>query len=127
MSDAKEVVCIRCNAQPGEPCTEHKAMIIGYHKERVDLRDRLPFLPEEIPTNLSPTDKAIIVYYAFVALANSVAANSEKILGKQFTSQEIQRTFGKKGLNDAKEDGMLGELSNGKQRRKAKKTRIYFA
>ena len=57
---------------------------------------------------LDPTDKAIIVGYAFVMLCNSVAANSEKLFSKKYTSQELQRMFTASGMEAAITDGFIG-------------------
>ena len=122
-----QVVCPICQSAPLEACKERDGspLIGGFHRERVAFREAFPVLPKEIMSVLSPTDKAIAVYYAFVLLADSCAANSEKLFGKSFTSQEIQRTFGKAALQKAQADGMLGKASTGnrKQRRAAAKTK----
>src|ERR1051326_868024 len=105
-----QVVCPRCDSAPLEACKERDGsqLIGGFHRERIEFREKLPVLPKEVPSVLSSTDKAILTYYAFVMLADSCAANSEKLFGKKFTSQEIQRTFGKAALKKVQEDGLLG-------------------
>lgn len=122
-----QVVCPICEAAPLQACHERDGspLIGGFHKERVLFREQFPVLPKEVPSILTPTDKSILTYYAFVMLADSCAANSEKLFGKKFTSQEIQRTFGKAALQKAQADGMLGKIATGnrKQRRAAAKNK----
>lgn len=102
--EIKEVVCLQCNAEPLQPCMEKGMPLLGFHKARIELRQKLPVY--DCP--LDPTDKAIIVGYAFVMLCNSVAANSKKLFSKKYTSQEIQRMFAKSGMQAAIQDGFIG-------------------
>lgn len=120
-AEMKQVSCIACGASSGEFCTEKfegvDVPMLGYHKERVELREKLPVMPPDMPA-LDATDKAIIVYYAFVALCNSCQTKSLEIFGKTFTSREIQYAFASQGLKAAKEDGLIGgPKPNRKERR----------
>jgi hypothetical protein len=102
--EIKEVVCLHCQAEPLQPCIENGMQLIGFHQARIDLRSKMPVY--DCP--LDPTDKAIIIGYAFVMLCNSVAANSEKLFSKKYDSQEIQRMFSKSGMDAAIADGFIG-------------------
>jgi hypothetical protein len=117
--EIEEVPCIICSACEGQKCQENGFNLIGgHHKERIECRQKMPVLPKEIPSLLTSTDKSITTYYAFVMLCNAVAANSKKMFdGKVFTSQEIQRKFGKAGFDAAMKDGMIGKSANRHQRR----------
>lgn len=59
---------------------------------------------------LDATDKALIVYYAYIMLCDSVAAHSVKVLGKKFTSEEIQAFFGQKAVNELRLEGLIRAL-----------------
>lgn len=111
--EVKEVQCLMCGAQPGEPCIEKEkgkkfthVALLGFHKERVELRSRIPSFPSDMP-ELDATDKAVITYYAYIALCDSCSTKSIELFGKKFSSQEIQRTFAAQGLKQAKEDGLI--------------------
>src|SRR6266576_1300795 len=81
--EIKEVQCLMCGAQSGELCTENGGIpILGFHKERIELRSRIPSFPSDMP-KLNATDKAIITYYAYIALCNSCSTKSVELFGKQ--------------------------------------------
>jgi hypothetical protein len=98
-----QVMCLRCDAKPDEPCVQpgrNIPLIGGYHAERVELVNRLlPHLPE-IPANLDASQITLIVYYAFIMLADSVSENSEKMIGTKQSSENIQRFFGRKAIEE---------------------------
>jgi hypothetical protein len=105
-----EVPCIVCEAKQAKSCREHSKSnkpIIGFHRERIELRLKHPVLPAEIPTTLNPTEKALICYYAFVMLCDSCEANSEKLFGKHFKSADVQRMFARKAIQELKKDGFI--------------------
>lgn len=107
-----EVACIACDAKVGKPCRAgHNGtgyVLVGFHDKRVELRGKLPSLGNlDTDTKLGPTDKAIITYYAYVMLCDSVATKSEELLGKRFTSAEVQRFFAKQAVIELQKDGML--------------------
>lgn len=129
LAEIIEVPCMECDAKASERCIDKATgvQLFGFHKSRIECRERMPVLPKELPSLLTPTDKSITIYYAFVALCDSVAANSEKMFnGKKFSSQDIQKIFGKQGFKAAQADGMIGIApANRKQRRTVdKKKRI---
>lgn len=119
-----EVGCFQCGARPNEPCTESDLPLLGFHQVRLDLRAKLPVLP----TELDSTDKAIVTYYAYIALANSCSAKSLELFGKQFSSEDIQRTFAEQGLIAARKDGLIGaepaKVTPNRHERRAEAKRI---
>lgn len=56
---------------------------------------------------LTPTDKAFIAYYMSVQMGASIAANSEKLLGKVMTYDQIIRFFAHSAIEELKRDGLL--------------------
>lgn len=118
-SEILEVPCITCAAHVGEHCTEigKPIRLLGFHNERIKYRATLPVLPKE---PLDATDKALVTYYAYVALSNAVAAKSAIMFdGKIITSQEIQLAFAQQALTDLKRDGLLGANKNNRHQRRA--------
>lgn len=76
-------------------------------KERGSLRKRYPILPTG--EGLTATDKAVLVYYAFVMLCDSCSANAEKLFGKAMSSQDIQRSFAQHALAECRKDGVISK------------------
>jgi hypothetical protein len=108
-SRALQVPCIFCDAKPGDRCTQPgrvEPLLGGFHAQRIELAKKLvPIYPSGM--DLDATDKALICYYAYILLSNSVSANSEKMFGKQFTTEEIQREFAKRAVDVLRADGLL--------------------
>ena len=102
--EIKEMTCLQCGADPMQPCTEGGHQLLGFHKLRIEIRSKMPAL--DCP--LDSTDKAIIIGYAFVALCNSVAANSMQLFKKEYSSVDLQRTFTRAGYEQAMADGFIG-------------------
>lgn len=103
-----EVPCITCDAAIGEACYDQQYNVIllkGFHARRVELRERYPNFPTE--QELTPTDKALLCFYAFVMLSDSVAVNSVRLFGKQCTTEEVQRMFGSRALQALRSEGLL--------------------
>jgi hypothetical protein len=104
-----QVPCIRCDAKVGTLCVQpgrNIALVGGFHKERHELANRvIPHFPTE--EQLTSTEKALIAYYAFIMISDSVAAKSEEMTGKVFTTQEIQRHFAKMAIDQLRKDGLL--------------------
>lgn len=123
-AEMQQVPCLTCGAKSGQKCEEKVdgnivIPLIGYHKERVQLREKLPVIPTDMPV-LDSTDKAIIIYYAFVALCNSCQTKSIELFGKEFTSREIQFAFATQGLKAAQQDGLIGGPKPNRKERRAK-------
>lgn len=113
-----QVPCIRCMAAVGQPCVapgnrrtpikiaiRDGIPILGFHKEREELRVKVPMLEVE---GLDGSDKALVMGYGFMILADACAANSEKLFGKLLTSREIQQFFAAKAIDELKADGLIG-------------------
>lgn len=100
----KEVPCTKCGAAIGDHCFDGKGMLVGFHTERLLLREKLPGLSE---ANLTPTDKSLIFAYGFVILCDSVSANSQQLFNQKLSSLEIQRFFCKKAIDELRHDGLL--------------------
>lgn len=96
--------CPTCHARPGQGCRD---------KNRHTLVERIGQIglsfhqPRVMVAHLGPTEKALIIYYAFIMLCDSVSINSETVLGKWHTSEEIQTFFGKMALNELKKEGLI--------------------
>jgi hypothetical protein len=99
----REVPCIRCDAKVAEPCKKNGLPLIGCHSERAILRAKMPCFPVE----LNATDKALVCYYAFIMLCDSVSTKSVETLGKQLSSAEVQRFFAKQAIDELKKDGLI--------------------
>jgi hypothetical protein len=108
-SRALQVHCIFCDAKPGEHCHQPgrtEPLVGGFHPARIELAQKMiPIYPSGL--DLDATDKALITYYAFLNLSNSVAAKSEQMFGKKFTTEEIQRFFAKIAIDQLRQDGLL--------------------
>lgn len=57
--------------------------------------------------NLTPGEKALIVYYAFIILCDSVSTKSKEVLGVEHSSLNIQGFFIKQAIEEAKKDGLI--------------------
>jgi hypothetical protein len=110
-----EVPCIQCDAKIGKQCRSESGgrghLLVGFHFQRSELRGKLPSMGD---LELNSTDKALICYYAFVMLSDSVSSKSEEILGKRMTSQEVQRFFARQAVIELQKDGLLREPSTQK-------------
>lgn len=111
-TEMKEVPCTKCGASIGDHCFDGKGMLVGFHVERLQLREKLPAVAE---ANLSPTDKALIFAYGFVILCDSVSAHSLQLFNKQLSSLEVQRFFCKKAIDELRHDGLLKQPSKKKK------------
>jgi hypothetical protein len=56
---------------------------------------------------LTATDKALIVYYAFIFLSDSVSATAIKTIGQPWASDDIQRFFAKRAIDALIVEGLL--------------------
>lgn len=108
-SRAMQVPCIRCDAKPNEHCVQpgrKEPLVGGFHSERVELsRKVVVAMPKG--EDLDATDKALITYFAYILLCDSVSAKSVELFGKQFASEEIQRWFGQQAVTQLRAEGLL--------------------
>lgn len=101
-----EVPCILCEAKPSERCKDKTGVtLIGFHALRLELRKQQPNV--ELPTELTPDEKALVIYYAYVMLCDSVEVHAETIMGKPFDTVAIQRFFAAKAVEMLKKDGLI--------------------
>lgn len=83
-------------------CSFHAARIMKAQDEQIK---KLGLQP------LGPTEKSLILYYAFIMLCDSVSEKSKELLGKQLTSEQVQAFFAHKAIEELKNDGLF---KNGK-------------
>jgi hypothetical protein len=98
------IPCPLCAAKPGEHCNDDSATLVLSHEQRRKLAEKLPDIEG---TNLDATDKAMICYYAYIMLCDSVAANSEKMFGKEYSSRDLQKFFARQAVVELRKDGLL--------------------
>lgn len=109
LEQVREVPCIICDAIAGEHCMTNysgrRVVMVECHPERSELRKKCPNL--SFVQGLDATDKSLIVYYAFVMLCDSLQPKSLEIIGKHFTSRELQVFFAKMAIAELRKDGLL--------------------
>lgn len=108
------VKCPTCNSLPNVGCLNPERHVLA----KACPQDGLSFHPTRYRAamdekfrrafgKLSPTDKALICYYAFIRLADSVSTKSKEVLGREFTSTEVQIFFARKASDELKKDGLI--------------------
>jgi hypothetical protein len=109
------VACPQCKAPVNMGCrTEHghvfarrlNADEFSFHALRITTAYELR-LDRVLGKKLDATDKALIVYYAYIALCDSVSAKSVEMLGKETSSVDIQRYFAQKAIYELRNDGLF--------------------
>lgn len=100
------VSCPVCRAKPEYPCQITRIMSTTnstnfIHAERRELA--------KIQLNaLSNLDRALIVQYGFLIMADAVAANAEKMFnGTAYSTEQIKRFFAHKAIVELQELGLL--------------------
>jgi hypothetical protein len=123
VAQIQEVPCSICGAKESKPCRAiplsnllpnlfdrtaivQRAIQDGCHGERIMLAERINSL---LRPGLTATDKALIVYYAYVMLADSISSRVPE-LGD---SQTIQSFFAKNAIHQLIVDGLLNEPTKG--------------
>lgn len=108
------VACPKCNAVREHGCLDAQRHVL-YHR----LGDtELTFHPERIRAaqeskitaqfgKLGATEKALICYYAFIMLAESVSTKSVEILGRAFTVEQILTFFSQQAVAALRKDGLI--------------------
>lgn len=108
--------CPRCHVAPNVGCHNIErhplsfiegATELSFHRERIMVAHAVQ-LQRKFDRALTSTDKALIVYYAFVMLCDSVSTQSKSLLGSEFTSDQIQAFFAHKAIEQLKKDRLLG-------------------
>lgn len=106
------VSCLACNAQVNELCvsiraSESKHSLQHFHQPRKMAAYR-KIMGESLPKGvLDDAQKSMIAYYAFVCLADSVSLKSEAILGRAFSSKDIQMFFVQRAIAELGKDGLV--------------------
>jgi len=108
--------CPQCRARELQPCRnkQHRPLAfeldsseMAFHSERIMLA-----LHTQVTTKLngvlSSADRSLIVYYAFIHLANACAANSLKLFSKEQTSEDIQAFFAQIAITELRKDRLIG-------------------
>lgn len=79
---------------------------LSFHPERIRFAQK-QHEKRLFSENLDASDKALITYYAYVMICDSVASRSEAIFDKQFTSQDIQKFFAQQAVAELRKDKLL--------------------
>lgn len=56
---------------------------------------------------LTPSEKGLILYYSFIMLCDSVSTKSELIFGRKMESEDIQKFFAFKAVEELRNDGLM--------------------
>lgn len=108
------VLCPTCSQARGKGCLDDKRHILAtqvgqlglsFHETRI--RAAQETKSRKIFGRLGPTEKALITYYAFIALCNSCAANSERLFQKKYTTEQLQVFFIENAITELKADGLI--------------------
>lgn len=111
------VGCKTCSAPAGKPCRVPGRIVVPltYKVEETDFNFHpvrvLMALSKQaykrIGEDLKASEKALITYYAFVMLAESVSAHSEAIMGKHHPPEAVEAFFAYAAIQELKKDGLL--------------------
>lgn len=108
------IPCPTCKARVGQLCRMPSgaplAFVIGddqsrFHRDRI-MNVLIVRLRNEFG-RLNASDKALICYYAFVILSDSVSTKSKEMLGHDYSSKQIQQFFVQKAIEELKKDRLL--------------------
>lgn len=109
------VPCTTCNTLVGLVCKNKERHVLTYHEDSTEFafhRSRvLTALAKQTEIRfpgIINIDRFMICYYAFVMMSNSIAENSEKLMGKKFTPDEIEKFFASKAIQELNRDKILG-------------------
>lgn len=91
-------VGMSCHSQPTGPICKTRMQQAQRDKEAKLLGDNI---------TLTPGEKALAVYYAFIMLCDSTSAKSQQMIGKQISSLEIQGRYIHEAIKELKKDGLL--------------------
>lgn len=109
------LACRHCHSEPGVGCKNAQRHALVHHLPDMELAfhsQRIMDAFERQATSrmgrLSPTDKALITYYAFVMLCDSVSTKTMVMFGKEFTSEDIQKFFATEAVKELRKDKLIG-------------------
>lgn len=97
------VTCPTCNAVRNESCVIHHIISTANNSNLIH-RDRRELAKHRV-NSLAGQDKALIIQYAYLGVCASVAANSDKLLGKIHTPEDIEAFFVQAAIKELKEAG----------------------
>lgn len=107
-NEIRQIPCRFCHSPSGHYCKG----TISFHRARIEmaLRNKEAKI---LGHKLTPGEKSIAVYYAFIQLCDAVSANSQAVLGGQFTSQQIQAFFVGTAIKEAEKDQLIEPFDTG--------------
>jgi len=122
-----KVICPVCRALPGVGCRTTKnrniplAVVVGsnkleFHEERAKKAEEVSAIGK-FTAALPDALKSQIVTYAFVMMADSVAVHSFKMMGKEFSTEEVQAHFVRCAIDELKKEGIIDDGSPSNTRR----------
>lgn len=101
------IVNVGCKNKSRHPLVHTEASTeLAFHRERI--MDAWAQHSQRRMGPLNATDKALITYYAFIMLCDSVSTKAVELLGEPFTSEDIQKFFAMKAVAELKKDKLLG-------------------
>lgn len=111
------VPCKTCGAPIGKLCRANGRVIIpfttsieqteaSFHQVRIIAAQTVQML-HKFDQRLTPAQKFLATYYAFVMLSDSASTKSVEMLGKHFTTEALQAFFIHNALEELKKDGLL--------------------
>lgn len=108
------ISCPKCHAIEEHGCLTNDRRVLcrkiddtelAFHSERVFAAFQKQFHGKW--GKLGATEKALICYYAYIMLCDSVSTKSVELLGKQFTTEQIQAFFANEAIQELKRDKLL--------------------
>lgn len=109
------VRCPICEAIPGRPCISHQrhALIVrlgqtefSFHSARISTAQDIRW-KEKFGVSLSQSEKTLILQYAFIMLCDSVSTKSIEVMGRQYTSDQIQAYFCNQAIKELQNDELV--------------------
>lgn len=107
--------CPTCNVGPRKICKnpdgsklmpELQSLEMPFHHERIIAAIRTQ-ITENMAGGLTAGERMLIVYYAFVLMADSLAANSERFFSRKYNSAELQACFAQSAVTELVRDKMI--------------------
>lgn len=108
------VACPTCHVAEGIGCLNPQRHVLAYKLGAPELSFHpariLHAQENEFRTKfgkLGATEKALILYYAYIMICDSVASKSVAVMGKEFKSTDIQAFFANEAIKELKKDGLM--------------------
>ena len=108
------VSCPTCHVKAGVGCLSPERYVfaralgahdLSFHPARIVAAQENEFRVKF--GKLGATEKALILYYAYIMVCDSVASKSVEVLGKEFKSTDIQAFFANEAIKELKKDGLM--------------------